>query len=126
MNPITDSTVSSKAEITALSPASNNRRRTVRSSSKVGPALRIRNMRPKVQALEDALNVNRLIWLGGILYVPTDRLPRDELSSEQNSGWETRRGGGLITRGQLDLPKNTGQKQIACTNASPRLTITVR
>lgn len=59
------------------------------SKSKTSPKLQ----NPKFQSLVQMMNINRLCWLGHVLNVVTEQLPRDTLSSEKGSGWKLVRGG---------------------------------
>ena len=49
------------------------------------------------KSIEVQLNLHRLRWLGHVLRMPENRLPRQALFSEIGEGWKKRRGGQSMT-----------------------------
>lgn len=56
------------------------------------PEVRRKVLGLRIQPPEKTMNMHRLEWLGHVLFMPIERMPRLKLPFKPDSGWKTGRG----------------------------------
>ncbi|KAG5451975.1 hypothetical protein CSKR_112044 [Clonorchis sinensis] len=57
-------------------------------------------------SIDELITLHRLRWLGHVLRMPVDRLPRKVLSAQPREGWKRARGDEFVTLPHTQLLKN--------------------